>query len=146
MQTRTRAGRRVPGFVGPSLKAARSGVLAVLLAGLAFLAATVPAGAQAVSPETGSRQFLAFPSSDPEVKVTQGWYYDAVGLKSILCSNPRGDIPGYGRHCAIDYRKSGERQPNGKRRNVTFAVTAAAGGYAYRRSPGSGTIVRPETS
>lgn len=96
---------------------------------LAVVAGTVPAAAQ-VDPLPGPPKFLAFPSTDPGVVVTQGWYYDVTGLKTVYCSFPGGDIAGYGRHCAIDYRK---RAANSNR-NTTFPVTAAASGYAYRRS------------
>ena len=93
---------------------------------------TGPALAQ-VKVLPGSPKFMAFPSSDSAVKLVQAWYYEKTGLKDVYCSYPGGDVAGYGRHCAIDYRK---RISSG---NVTFPVTAVAGGYAYRSNASSGT-------
>ena len=76
---------------------------------------------------TGSARFLAFPSTDPGVHLIQSWYYEANSLKDNYCSYSY-NVSGYGRHCATDYSKRGSTG------NVTFPVTAAAAGYAYRTS------------
>lgn len=100
---------------------------------LAVFAASKSGVAQVKVPNR-SVKFLAFPSDDPAVVFNQAWYYEKTGLKDIYCSYTGGDIPGYGRHCAIDYSKRG---PTG---NVTFRVTAAAAGYAYRSSSTDGKL------
>jgi Peptidase family M23 len=110
----------------------RLGLMALAVA-LAILSASRSGVAQ-VKAMAGSPRFLAFPSSDPAVVFNQAWYYEATGLKNIYCSFSGGDISGYGRHCAFDYSK---RVSN---TNVTFAVTAAAAGVAYRSSPSNGKL------
>ena len=102
------------------------------LAALLILFITEDFGKANVDLPIGSPKFLTLPFKEPDIRITQGWYYDSFPM-SRSCEHPN-DIPGGMRHCGIDYIKSSPGQ--------TFEVVAAASGRARRfDSPTAGTFV-----